>query len=138
MHSIKMKPKYLLSHALEFTTIEVVSTKHQLKKMEDLHKALQQHLPPEVAKEVNRLLYGNPCRTLEIPDEARLLSDKEDFDLQAYAIDAAPEQTRPKRLVRIGAIQNKIVLPTTAPVAKQVKELIGLFEIRAAIKSALF
>jgi beta-ureidopropionase len=56
---------------------------------------------------------------LEIPKEAKEFSDLNDFDLQAYSIAANPEQTRPKRLVRIGAIQNKIVLPTTEPVAKQ-------------------
>ena len=30
--------------------------------IEDLRKTLAQHLPTEVCKEVNRLLYGNPCR----------------------------------------------------------------------------
>ena len=49
--------------------------------MDELHKTLEQHLPPDVAKEVSRMLYGNPCRKLELPDEARLLSGKEDFDL---------------------------------------------------------
>jgi beta-ureidopropionase len=87
--------------------------------MEELYKTLQQHLPADVAKEVNRVLYGTPCRTLELPDAARQLADKEDFDLQGYGIDAAVEQTRAKRIVRIGAIQNKIVLPTDAPIVKQ-------------------
>jgi len=30
--------------------------------MEDLHRTLAQYLPADVAKEVNRILYGNPCR----------------------------------------------------------------------------
>ncbi len=47
------------------------------------------------------------------------LSKSLNFDLQAYSIEAALEQTRPPRLVRIGAIQHSIVLPTTAPVIKQ-------------------
>jgi beta-ureidopropionase len=106
--------------------------------MEDLHKTLQQHLPPDVAKEVNRLLYGNPCRSLEIPDEARLLGEKEDFDVQAYAIDAAPEQTRPRRLVRIGAIQNKIVLPTSAPITKQVNSLRHTFFFKSLRMQVFF
>ena len=54
-----------------------------------------------------------------MPDQVRELSDKENFDFQAYGIDAQSEQTRPKRLVRIGAIQNQIVLPTTDPIVKQ-------------------
>ena len=48
------------------------------------------------------------------------MSINEDFDLKAFGIDAAEEQTRAKRLVRVGAIQNKIVLPTNAPITKQV------------------
>lgn len=48
------------------------------------------------------------------------MSVNEDFDLKAFGIDAIEEQTRAKRLVRVGAIQNKIVLPTTAPITKQV------------------
>lgn len=87
--------------------------------MDDLYKTLQEHLPPEVAKEVNRMLYGNPCKSLDISHEAKSLADREDFDLQAYGIEASPEQTRPKRLVRVGAIQNRIVLPTDVPIAKQ-------------------
>ena len=30
--------------------------------IDDLHKTLQKHLPEDVAKEVNRILYGNPCK----------------------------------------------------------------------------
>ena len=32
--------------------------------MEDLHTTLQTHLPSDLAAEVNRILYGNPCRFL--------------------------------------------------------------------------
>ncbi len=59
-------------------------------------------------------------RTLDIPIEAKKLSEKHNFDLKAFGIDANVEQTRAKRLVRIGAIQNQIVLPTTEPIIKQV------------------
>lgn len=47
------------------------------------------------------------------------MSKSFNFDLQAYSMEAPVEQTRPQRLVRIGAIQNSIVLPTNAPVLKQ-------------------
>lgn len=88
--------------------------------MDELHKTLREHLPADVAKEVHRVLYGTTAsRELEISEEARKLSEKDDFDLQAYAVEASEEQTRPRRLVRIGAIQNKIVLPTTDPIVKQ-------------------
>lgn len=88
--------------------------------MDELHKTLRENLPADVAKEVHRVLYGTTAsRELDISEEARKLSEKDDFDLQAYSIDASEEQTRPRRLVRIGAIQNKIVLPTTEPILKQ-------------------
>lgn len=87
--------------------------------VDDLRKTLDTHLPAEIATEVNRMLYGKPCRKLELPSEAVELSQTLDFDLQAYGIDAAVEQARPKKTVRIGAIQNAIVLPTDAPIIKQ-------------------
>ena len=58
---------------------------------------------------------------MKFPELARRLRAEKNFDLQAYAIDAKDEQTRTKRLVRIGAIQNQMVLPTNAPLIEQVK-----------------
>jgi beta-ureidopropionase len=55
-----------------------------------------------------------------LPEAAKALSVEKNFDLQGYGIDGTVEQTRLRRLVRIGAIQNQIVLPTTAPVKEQV------------------
>lgn len=60
-------------------------------------------------------------RKLELSKEAVALSESLDFDLQGYGMAAHEEQTRPPRTVRIGAIQNSIVLPTDAPILKQVK-----------------
>lgn len=59
-------------------------------------------------------------RALDLPEAAKALSSEKNFDLQGYGIDAQVEQTRPRRLVKIGAIQNQIVLPTDAPVQQQV------------------
>ena len=61
---------------------------------------------------------------MDIPEAARKLSNEKNFDLQGYGIDAQVEQTRPKRFVRIGAIQNQIVLPTNAPVQEQVLKIL--------------
>ena len=49
---------------------------------------------------------------------------------QAYRFDAAPEQLRPPRIVRIGLVQNGIKAPTTAPYAEQ-------REVRGGGKGAL-
>lgn len=52
--------------------------------------------------------------------------DKE-FDLKGYVFEATPEQLRPPRTVRLGLIQNKIVLPTDAPVLEQVNSYLEQF-----------
>lgn len=48
-------------------------------------------------------------------------ADGKNVDLAGYVFEAAPEETRSPRVVRIGAIQNKIVLPTTASIVEQVQ-----------------
>ena len=58
---------------------------------------------------------------MELPSSAKETAQKGNFDLQGYQIKVAQkEQTRPARLVRIGAIQNAIQKPTTASVEEQV------------------
>ena len=52
----------------------------------------------------------------EIIEEANIKK----VELAGYKISASPEQLRKPRIVRIGAVQNKIVLSTTAPVVEQV------------------
>ena len=52
----------------------------------------------------------------DIIEEAK----SKDIELAGYKICAGLEQLRKPRIVRIGAIQNKIILPTTAPIAEQV------------------
>ena len=52
------------------------------------------------------------------------LSSKEDFEVAGYGIDALCESERPPKIVRIGAIQNKIVEKTTESVSKQVTILL--------------
>ena len=64
----------------------------------------------------------NFSRKLEFSKNAEEEAKKESFELRGYQILAAPEALRPPRIVRIGAIQNRIILPTTAPIDKQVWE----------------
>ena len=59
-------------------------------------------------------------RKLDLPDSALEEADQKDFEVQGYGFDAAREDTRAPRVVRVGLIQNKIVIPTTAPVSEQV------------------
>lgn len=58
--------------------------------------------------------------TLELPTEALKLAEEKNFELAGYKFGVREEQLRKPRIVRIGAVQNKIVLPTSAPLANQV------------------
>ncbi|XP_048583190.1 beta-ureidopropionase [Nematostella vectensis] len=86
---------------------------------ESLNKTLEKNLPAEDLKEVKRILYGNPVSDLSLPAAAVSMAAELDFELAGYKIDAAAEELRQPRLVRIGAVQNKIVEPTNMPIAKQ-------------------
>lgn len=56
---------------------------------------------------------------LQIPVEATNIAAENDFEIKGYRFTAKTEQIRKPRLVRVGAIQNSIVLPTTEPIDKQ-------------------
>ncbi len=72
-----------------------------------------------------RVIYGlnqgKPVGTLDLDEACLTRAKQDDFDLRTASFRAAPEQFRPPRVVRIGLIQNKIVLPTDAPYAQQAK-----------------
>eukprot|EP00058_Branchiostoma_floridae_P009320 XP_002594808.1 hypothetical protein BRAFLDRAFT_269635 [Branchiostoma floridae] len=92
----------------------------ELKNVDDV---LREHIPPEKLGEVQRVLYGSSFSKLNLPAEAVKLANERKFELAGYGMQAVPEQLRPARLVRVGAVQNKIVLPTSAPIAEQVAAL---------------
>ncbi|XP_036163309.1 beta-ureidopropionase isoform X2 [Myotis myotis] len=90
---------------------------------ESLEQCLEKHLPPTDLREVKRLLYGKETRKLDLPSQALECAAEGDFELQGYAFEAAEEQLRGPRTVRVGLVQNRIPLPAEAPVAKQVSAL---------------
>ena len=57
---------------------------------------------------------------LELPETALKLAEEGNFELAGYTFEVKEDQLRRPRIVRIGAVQNKIVLPTSAPLANQV------------------
>lgn len=75
------------------------------------------------------LLLINFHRPLELPSDVRDVASKHDFEVKAFQIGAAKEQMRPPKIVRIGLIQNKIVLPTSAPLQEQVLHVLPRQEI---------
>ncbi|XP_042817429.1 beta-ureidopropionase isoform X2 [Panthera tigris] len=64
-----------------------------------------------------------PLRKLDLPGRAFEAASEGDFELQGYAFEAAKEQLRPPRTMRVGLVQNRTPLPADAPVAKQVTAL---------------
>jgi beta-ureidopropionase len=87
---------------------------------------------------VRRILYGynqgQSVQSLIISTEAKNAAHDGKFDLQAYRFVAASEQLRQPRKVRIGLVQNSIVLPTTAPYAQQRDAILG--RIRQLVDAA--
>lgn len=106
-----------------------------------LEETLNKYIPKEELVEVKRILYGQSqewvfykfkswydnkifcwCpnrKVLEISKEASTIAKKNDFEVKSYVFDALPESTRPARIVKVGAVQNSIVLPTSAPILDQ-------------------
>lgn len=91
--------------------------------LDSIDTLLSTHIPEDKVREVKGILYGfnggQPVGTLGVSDQAIKLSIENKFDIQAYKFNAIPEQLRQPRIVRIGIIQNSIVLPTTAPLREQ-------------------
>ncbi|XP_024422963.2 beta-ureidopropionase isoform X3 [Desmodus rotundus] len=90
---------------------------------QSLEQCLEKHLPPADLREVKRILYGKETRKLDLPSRAFEVASEADFELQGYAFEAAEEQLRGPRTVRVGLVQNRIPLPADAPVAEQVSAL---------------
>ncbi|CAL5329555.1 unnamed protein product [Camellia sinensis] len=90
---------------------------------ESLHRLLCASLSPQVFQEVKRLLLGLNCgravEPISLPEPAKALSSKHDFDLQAFSFHADKELLREPQIIRVGLIQNSIALPTTAPFLDQ-------------------
>ena len=84
---------------------------------------MQEYIPADKLAHVQRVLYGwNMGKAVEAVPLAPPLAaaaEQAGFDLQAYRFEAAPEQLRPPRIVRVGLVQNSIKLPTTAPFLEQ-------------------
>ncbi|XP_034237193.1 beta-ureidopropionase [Thrips palmi] len=90
-----------------------------IEQMESVESILNQHLPPGEREQVLRVLYGKETKPLSLPQAALTTAEKNDFEIKGYSFSAAPEQLRAPRIVRVGLIQNKIVIPTDRPLKEQ-------------------
>ncbi|KAM4827306.1 beta-ureidopropionase [Thomomys bottae] len=88
-----------------------------------LEQCLEAYVPSADLREVKRILYGKETRKLDLPRKALEAASERGFELQGYAFEATEEQLRAPKIVRVGLVQNRIPLPTSAPVAEQVSAL---------------
>ncbi|XP_038649925.1 beta-ureidopropionase [Scyliorhinus canicula] len=91
--------------------------------LNSMEECLEEHLPQEQLRQLRRIMYGKELRKLDVLKSALEGSLEKDFQLKAFGFEASHEQLRQPRVVRVGLIQNKIVLPTDSPVAEQVAAL---------------
>ncbi|KAM8961155.1 beta-ureidopropionase [Pelodytes ibericus] len=100
-----------------------------------LEMVLQQYIPQENLNEVWRLLYGKELRNLDLSDDAVRSAAQGNFELKGYVLEAAVEQLRRPRIVRVGLIQNKIQISTKEPVLDQIhalhKRIASIMEVAA-------
>lgn len=88
--------------------------------LKSLDECLEKHLPAEELREVKRILYGvEKDQTLELSADALATAKENGFEIKGYRFTARQEELRKPRIVRVGAIQNSIALPTTAPLEEQ-------------------
>ncbi|PSC72774.1 beta-ureidopropionase [Micractinium conductrix] len=90
---------------------------------ESVDKILEAHVPADKLAHVRRVMngwnLGAPVATLPLAAPATEAAQRGDVDLQGYRFEAAPEQLRAPRVVRVGLVQNSIQAPTTAPFMQQ-------------------
>uniref|UniRef100_A0A336MKH0 Beta-ureidopropionase n=1 Tax=Culicoides sonorensis TaxID=179676 RepID=A0A336MKH0_CULSO len=85
-----------------------------------LEDTLNKYIPKEELSEVKRILYGQAQeKCLQIPKEASQIADQNKFEIKGYVFEALPESSRAPRIVRVGAVQNSIVLSTSDPILEQ-------------------
>ena len=84
---------------------------------------LQEYIPADKLAHVQRVLngcnLGKPVAALPLAPELVAAAEQASYDLQAYKFEAAAEQLRAPRIVRVALVQNSIKAPTTAPYIEQ-------------------
>uniref|UniRef100_A0A1I8A8E8 Beta-ureidopropionase n=1 Tax=Steinernema glaseri TaxID=37863 RepID=A0A1I8A8E8_9BILA len=84
-----------------------------------VEELLNANLKGKDLEEVYRILYGRILKPIEFSTDLSKFAADNNIQLAGYVIEAAKEQLRAPRKVRIAAIQNSIVEATTAPIAQQ-------------------
>ncbi|KAF5304226.1 hypothetical protein FQR65_LT08033 [Abscondita terminalis] len=87
----------------------------ELRSIDDIFKKLSL----EDQEEVNKILYGTGCKKIELGDKVKAEGERLNFEVAGYEFSANAEQLRTPRVVRVGAFQHQLPLPTTAPILEQ-------------------
>ena len=56
---------------------------------------------------------------MKINENSKKIAEENEFDVKSYKFEALKEDLRKPRIVKIGAVQNSIVLSTSEPINKQ-------------------
>ena len=85
----------------------------------DSYEALKSYLPPKVFEDIRQIFFGMKTDEIALNSATIEKAKNADVEVKHFRINAEKEENRDARIVRVAAIQNKIVLPTTEPVQKQ-------------------
>lgn len=88
----------------------------------ELHfdEIIKKNLNPQQLRQFNKIYYGREDHgQLQISRQTAAKCKEQNFDIAAYSFTAAKEETRKPRTVKVGLIQNSIVLPVDQPLTKQ-------------------
>ncbi|KAJ6643344.1 Beta-ureidopropionase, partial [Pseudolycoriella hygida] len=103
--------------------------------LRSLEECLEKYIPSNELKEVKRILYGrSDDNPLELADETKSLAAKYNFEVKGYSFQAKKEDLRKPRIVRVGAVQNRIVAATTEPIHVQREAIFA--KIKNIVKAA--
>jgi len=88
--------------------------------LKSIEEVLDKYIPGEELKEVRRILYGRDNdHKIELNKETEKLAKENAFEVKGFRFEAHKEDLRKPRIVRVAAVQHKIVVPTTEPIHVQ-------------------
>jgi len=92
--------------------------------IDSVEAVLEKYIPAgDDLNEIKRVLYGKPAKELDLSESTVTRAENDGYQVAGWKIEADQEETRNPREVQIGLIQNKIVLPTDAPIHDQISAL---------------
>ena len=83
----------------------------------DSYVALENHLPKKIFESVRKILYGPQTPEIALKKETVNRASNLDVEVKQFKINCESEQLRAPRIVKVAAVQNKIVLPPSSPVS---------------------